>query len=60
MFGSYEMIDDVGSGSVASSVAEPLLAYIAHDHTRWIMNGTVLTGKYWQLLCNKIKLISDS
>lgn len=46
------MIDNVRARSVASSVAEPLLAHIAHDHARRIVDCTVLAREHWQLLHN--------
>lgn len=46
------MVDNVRARSVASSVAEPLLAHIAHDHARRIVDCTVLAREHWQLLHN--------
>ena len=50
MFGAHQVVDDVRSGRVAPSVAEPAFADVAHDHTAGVVDAAVLAGMSWQLL----------
>ena len=50
MFGAHQMVDDVRPGRVASPVAEPALADVAHDHAAGVVDAAVLAGMGWQLL----------
>jgi len=45
----YQVIDNVTAWSVASTIAKPLFANIAHNHTVWFVNATIFAGKVWKL-----------
>lgn len=59
VFGSHQVVDDVRAGGVASSVAEPLLAHVAHHHTGRVVDRTVLARKHWQFLSANYCFIQD-
>ena len=45
MFGPDQMIDDVGSTGVASTVAEPVLADVAVDESGEVVDAAVAVGR---------------
>lgn len=44
----YQVIDNMTAWSVASTIAKPLFANIAHNHTVWFVNATIFAGKVRQ------------
>lgn len=49
MLGTHQMIDDVRTRCAAASIAEPLLAVVAHNYCGRIVYATIFAGMSWQL-----------
>jgi hypothetical protein len=57
MFGANQMMNNVRAGSVATSIAEPFLANVAHDNSRWLANSTIATAMSRQLLTRNLIIV---
>lgn len=53
---AYQVINNMTARGVASTIAKPLLANIAHNHTVWFVNATIFACKVWELFA-VIKLL---
>jgi len=49
VLGSNQMVDDVSTGGVSTTIAKPLLTLIAFDDGGRIVNPAVLASMRWQL-----------
>lgn len=54
---TYQMINDMTARCVPSSIAKPLLAQVAHDHTVGFVYATVLASIVRQFLAIKFFIL---
>lgn len=46
---SNKVIDNMGTGCIASSVAEPFATHVTHNDARGFVNTTVFARVFWQI-----------